>query len=210
VLKYLQDSNIHDNKYGVCLLDVKYLGGRMKARIEILGDITLGYAARILSTIISANNDRDVDKIILWISSEDGSPEVITLFNEIIKMCTKPVYAVGALKVHKVAASIFMMATKRVLFPGTSFQICRFSNDKQTIGFSDVKSDNEEISTTYWEPIIENSSITLETLAEKCDSEWNLTNEELISFNVVTNTYNREEVKSWIMEEAEKNSDFET
>lgn len=173
----------------------------MTARIEIVGDINPGYATKILSDIISANNAPNVDKIILWISSESGWPEVIIPIDEIIKMCTKPVYAIGAIRVRNVAASIFMMAEKRVLFPGTSFEISKFSNDDRQIGFSsctgayDVKSTEE-----HWKPIIENSNITLETLEKKCDSAWELTNEETISFNVVTSEYNREDVKSWIME----------
>lgn len=177
----------------------------MKARIEILGDINLGHATRVISNIIDANNDPGVDKIILWITSDSGWPEVITPISEIIKMCTKPVYAIGAIRVRNVAASVFMMAEKRVLLPGTSFEISKFSKDKsKQIGFADWEDTQYiENNTEYWKPIIDNSSITLETLEEKCDSIWKLTNDELVSLNVVTNEYNVKDVKSWVMAEEE-------
>jgi len=176
----------------------------MKARIEIAGDITVERGLGLVSTIISANNDQNVDTIVLCISSDGGSPEVVTTISEVVKMCNKPVYALGTIRVRNVAASIFMMAEKRVLFPGTSFSISGLiKEDNRTIGFSGDKYECDK--DTYkrcdcWKPIVENSNITLDMLKEKCsNNDWKLTQEDLKLLNVVTSEYNREEVKSWLM-----------
>lgn len=174
----------------------------MKVKIDILGEINRGNALTILSNIIAANNSSEVDEIILWIASPGGSKKAVTLLYEIIKMCNKPFYAVGALEVKNEAAAIFMMAEKRVLFPGTIFEISKIAKDTCKIGFCDgeKKDSFDSDSTEYWKYIVGNSGITIEALESRCNNIWKFADEELLGLGVVTSAYNREEVKSWIME----------
>ena len=172
----------------------------MNAIINITGNLTNECGAQVFNEIRCANMQSDVERIVLLISSGGGSTDIITPIWEIVEMCDKPVIAIGS-----TAAALFMMAKTRILMPNTEFLLHKsaanlggrfMANDLQRV----VK-ENENATRILLKPILTNSILPESILIEKignCD-DWRLTEEEIEKYGIITQAYNREDVKKYLM-----------
>jgi len=178
-------------------LEVKNL---KNAIITIDGEISKEKGLEIIRKIISASKDDSVENIVLFISSMGGNVCALTPIEEAIKMSHKNIIAVGTMLVASCAASIFMMANTRILFPQTEFILHKTSFNKRIRNLSEeeLKAQQEKGTKTLWSYVINNSDLTFEELSAKTDEkgDWILTDEELESFKIITLPYSTEKVKT--------------
>lgn len=174
----------------------------MNSIVRIYGKIDEKNGLDIREELVKAIKE-ETDQIVLVITSSGGNVSTITTIWELLKMSGKKIIAVGMEKVCSAAASIFMMADRRILFPNTEFLIHKagaYVNGKED-RIQEVAIGVKKATQIAWEPILENSSLTHNILSRRCrdDKDWTLTDEEIEKYNIVTEKYDREEIKTLIM-----------
>ena len=95
----------------------------MRRIIEITGDIDARTGVDVVKLVLETVDDDDIDEIVLLITSSGGNVETISPIYEALKMADKKVIAIGMQRVMSAAATIFMMADRRILFPNTKFLV---------------------------------------------------------------------------------------
>lgn len=156
----------------------------------------------LVDQIIAAGRDENVENIILVITSGGGCIDTIIPICEATKISGKPIITIGMVEVASSAASIFMMGSRRILVPGTTFLLHkagiqleqgRYSVDE----LSYMLDETIEATKIAWSPIIENSKITLKILNKKCkDKNWELTEKEVEDYGIITEKYDRTKLAS--------------
>ena len=154
----------------------------------------------IADQIIKASKDVNVTNIILVINSAGGDVDIITPIWEAIKMSRKKIIAIGMIDVSSTAASIFMMAEVRILLPNTLFLLHKASVVLEEKSYSldelsELVESARDATRISWEPLIKYSKLTEKILNHKCNGQdWILTEDELISYGIVTEKYNTEKM----------------
>lgn len=172
----------------------------MNQILKINGKIEREAGINIAAQIVMANRSPEVEKIILAIDSGGGNIDVIVTIWETIKMSDKPVICIGTACVASTAAAIFMMGSRRILLPHTEFLLHKSSiglkGDFNPDEIEEIKHQSYTSTELLLAPILENSKLSKQVLYKKikgCD--WFLSEDEMIKYGIVTETYNREEVK---------------
>jgi len=177
----------------------------MNAIIEITGQIATEDGFGIAKQILVANKNVDIQNIVLVINSGGGSTYAIPPIRESIEMCDKKVTTIGVGLVASTAMAIFMMGDVRILVPDTDAII-----HKTTTGIRDNNPTEDEAEYALecaqrgtkraWKSVIENSSLSYMSLSKRCkNKDWVLTEEEILKYGIITEHYDREVVKSLLM-----------
>ena len=174
----------------------------MNSIVRIYGKIDEKNSLDIREDFVKAMKE-ETDQIVLLITSSGGNVSTITTIWELIKMTDKKIVSVGIEKVCSAAGAIFMMADRRILFPNTEFMIHKagtYVSGKED-SVQEAAKGVKRATQIAWEPILENSLLTHNILSRKCrdDKDWVLTDEEIQKYGIVTEEYDREEVKKLIM-----------
>ena len=120
-------------------------------------------------------------------------------------MCDKPVIAIGSICVASTAAALFMMAKTRILMPNTEFLLHKSAANLGGRFMADdlqrILKTNADATRELLKPVLTNSSLPAATLHKKIGNgdDWRLTDEEVQKYGIVTQTYNREDVKKYLM-----------
>ena len=172
----------------------------MNKIIKINGKVERRAGLDIAEQIVIANCSSEVENIIIAIDSGGGDIDVIVTIWETIKMSDKPVICIGTACVASTAAAIFMMGSRRILLPQTEFLLHKSSiglkGDFNADEIDELKHQSSMGTEILLAPVLENSKISKQVLYKKIKNcDWILDDEELQKYKIITETYNREEVK---------------
>ena len=178
----------------------------MIARINITEQITWERGRDICQEFIALEKDSNVTQIVLFIQSGGGNTGVIPTLYELVKMSSKPVVAIGTSVVCSTAASIFMMASRRILFPGTEFLLHKsarelkgsYTADELEKHLKEMRKNDEN----FFKPVLDNSNLTSNVLYRKTKMvDWILSDNEIAKYGITTEPYNTKKVKELLFVE---------
>ena len=181
----------------------------MNRIININGEIKDKHGIEIANKIMAANMSPNVDNIILFINSNGGDVDVITIIWETIKMCDKPVVSLGTYLVASTAAAIFMMANRRIILPNTKFVLHKsvFTlNGEFTVDeLKDMIESSERNTELLLEPVIQNSKISKQVLYRNIKgTDWEIY-DEFCKYGIATEEYDINAVKFLLSNTSRKN-----
>lgn len=179
----------------------------MNAIIKVTGELTPEVGERICDEFLAAERCKDVNNIVFFISSGGGDTRVIPPLWELVQMSKKQVCSIGTDFVGSTASGIFMMPPKRIVLPYTRFLVHksrRVLNGGYTAEeLEKIAKEAKERNKIIFGPLLQNSTLTSDILKRKTKDgrDWCLSEEEILKYRIVTETYNREVVRKLLMED---------
>ena len=178
----------------------------MNAIIKVTGEITAEVGERICDEFVDAEKCQDILQIVFLISSGGGNTSVIPPLWELVQMSRKSVVSIGSDSVGSTASGIFMMPPRRILIPDTKVL---FHESRRILQGAYTAYELEEMAKetkarnkVIFGPLLQNSTLPPAVLKKKVKDgrDWVLTEEELVRYRIVTEPYNREEVRKLLVE----------
>lgn len=178
----------------------------MNAIIKVTGEITSEVGERICDEFIDAEKSQDILQIVFFISSGGGNTSVIPPLRELVQMSRKSVVSIGSDYVGSTASGIFMMPPRRILMPATDVLIHESRKILQgaytAYELEEMANETKSRNKVIFGPLLQNSTLPAAVLKKKVKDgrDWHLTEEEILRYRIVTEPYNREEVRKLLVD----------